>query len=119
MNLGEAIFEAINEAVNNQAEQVNRTIRALNYAIASETQSWKLYDKLDADSKKIEASFKTYVLGVLRDDKEMRVKAIKSLKDLSEGIVKNAKSFKQFWNEHGKECAKKVKEGEKGCNHED
>ena len=63
-------------------------------------------EKIQIEAIKIQLIYKLYILGVVQNDKEMRVAALKKLKLFYEEILPSLKSFKSYWKD--KEAAKKT-----------
>ncbi len=109
MDIAKMLLDMLEEEKQNKSDYVEHIIRKLNFSIASKLVHYDLVDKLNADSKKFEACFKSYIVGVLIGDKDLRIKAKVELKQLAEGCDELFKNFRKFVKEH-KECLNNCKQ---------
>jgi hypothetical protein len=93
-------------------ENVYEDLRTLDITIASHLpNSYQLIESIDQRSKLFEHYYKNYIVGVLIDNKELRMKVRSNLQELFLTIKADLSEFKEFWAEH-KDC-------EDGCKHRD
>jgi hypothetical protein len=89
------------KSMTRQMEEINTEISRFDFAIAvimADLDKWNTFAMIQANSKKLEAAYKGYILGVVQNNKKLRVKYIKILKHLMEHVIPNLREFKEHWN---------------------
>jgi len=110
MDLGKIIIEAMKESKDSKYGEIIANIKKLDFLIAQGLKTergFEVLKKIDFESRVIENTVKIYMLGVVQDDKELRIEALKGIKRIGESLPAFLKDFRKYWNEHGKECASK------------
>lgn len=98
MTKEEIILEAF-KACNEESSIIDNQLKRMDFHLA-ENMPWALFQKIDAESKKLQAIYKSYVLGVIEDDKKARIQIMKSVKEAITNLPQNLNGFRSFWKEH-------------------
>lgn len=101
------LFEKIHEIINEDSSVLHDQINKLNFYISKKIPNFKLMERINTNSRKVEICYLAYILGVVENDKEMRIKAMKKLKLLLKYTIDSARGFKDFWEEIQKETTHK------------
>lgn len=99
MDMGKILLAALSGA-NTTVEQ---DIKRLDFYMA-EKMPWELFLDLNEESKKLELLQKSYILAVLRDDKEKRLHILKTIKEASAHVPEMLKHFRKSYKNHQKHC---------------
>lgn len=76
-----------------QLEKYDEHLKYINYQLADDL-SYSLFTAVDCNAKKMEIMYKLYILGVLDNDKKMRIKCLKHLKEMFPDLIDSLKEFK-------------------------
>jgi hypothetical protein len=82
---------------------IDAHLKKINFTIAKEV-PYSIFKIIDFDSRKIEVAYKTYIIGVLTNDKEMRISSLNAVKEMSPDLLTNLKAFKKQHKFHNENC---------------